>query len=79
MFRSKKLSKLSIINHGFFNKKGGVSKGIYRNLNCGIGSKDKKVDIQKNPGLYGSRLIFRRIQIDIQKTPVLYVEIQFYM
>ena len=48
MFRSKKLSKLSIINHGFFNKKGGVSKGIYRNLNCGIGSKDKKVDIQKN-------------------------------
>ena len=36
------------IKHGFFNQKGGVSKGIYKSLNCGIGSKDKKKYIKKN-------------------------------
>ena len=40
--------KFSEINHGFFNKDNGVSKGIYKSLNCGVGSKDKKTDIQKN-------------------------------
>ena len=48
MFRSKKLSKFSEISHGFFNKNGGVSEGIYKSLNCGIGSKDKKINIKKN-------------------------------
>ena len=48
MFYSKKLLKFSEINHGFFNKDNGVSKGIYKSLNCGVGSKDKKTDIQKN-------------------------------
>ena len=48
MIKSKKLSKFTKINHGFFNKKNGSSKGIYKSLNCGPGSKDKKKDIQKN-------------------------------
>ena len=48
MFYSKKLSKFSEISHGFFNKNSGVSKGIYKSLNCGIGSKDKKTNIKKN-------------------------------
>ena len=48
MLNSKKLSKFSQISHGFFNKGGGVSKGIYKSLNCGIGSKDKKTNIKKN-------------------------------
>ncbi len=48
MFFSKKLSKYQEINHGFFNKNGGVSKGIYKSLNCGIGSKDKKLNVKKN-------------------------------
>jgi YfiH family protein len=48
LFYSKKLLKFSEINHGFFNKDNGVSKGIYKSLNCGVGSKDKKTDIQKN-------------------------------
>ena len=48
MFNSKKLSRFSEISHGFFNKTGGVSKGIYKSLNCGIGSKDKKNNIKKN-------------------------------
>ncbi len=48
MIYSKKLLKFSDINHCFFNKLGGVSKGIYKSLNCGVGSKDKKTHIQKN-------------------------------
>ncbi len=48
MIRSKKLKKLNGINHGFFNRKGGKSKGIYRSLNCGTGSKDKKINVNQN-------------------------------
>ena len=48
MIRSKKLSKFKNITHGFFGSRGGVSKGIYKSLNCGIGSKDKKKDIKSN-------------------------------
>ena len=48
MLNSKKLSKFSEISHGFFNKNGGASKGIYKSLNCGVGSKDKKNDVKKN-------------------------------
>ena len=48
MFKSKKLNKLKGISHGFFNRKGGKSKGIYQSLNCGPGSNDKKIDVKKN-------------------------------
>ena len=48
MFYSNKLSKFSEISHGFFNKNGGVSKGIYKSLNCGVGSKDKEANVYKN-------------------------------
>ena len=42
MIKSKLLKQYSNISHGFFNKKGGNSKGIYKGLNCGVGSNDKK-------------------------------------
>jgi len=42
LIKSKKLSKFKNIKHGFFNKKGGKSEGIYKSLNCGIGSSDTK-------------------------------------
>ena len=42
MITSKKLLKQKNISHGFFNRNGGKSSGIYRSLNCGVGSKDKK-------------------------------------
>ena len=45
---SNKLRKFKKISHGFFNRNGGVSKGIYRSLNCGLGSKDYKKNIKKN-------------------------------
>ena len=48
MIRSNKLIKYKNLKHGFFNKIGGVSKGIYRSLNCGIGSLDNKKNVLKN-------------------------------
>ena len=48
MIKSKKLSKIKNIKHGFFNSMGGYSKDIYKSLNCGPGSKDKRSNIEKN-------------------------------
>ncbi len=42
MIKSRLLSNFKNISHGFFNSEGGYSNGIYKSLNCGIGSKDKK-------------------------------------
>ena len=47
MFFSKKFNNFNNINHCFFSKKGGVSKGIYTSLNCGLGSSDKKENVLK--------------------------------
>ena len=48
MIKSKLISKHKYISHGFFNKLGGYSDGIYKSLNCGKGSKDNKANIKKN-------------------------------
>ena len=48
MIKSKKLSKIKGLKHGFFNSVGGKSKDIYTSLNCGPGSKDNKSNIKKN-------------------------------
>ena len=48
MITSKKLSKYKEISHCFFGKIGGRSQGIYKSLNCGPGSKDKKIKVKEN-------------------------------
>ena len=48
MIISKKLKKFKNIKHGFFSNLGGVSSGIYKSLNCGIGSSDNKKNVIKN-------------------------------
>ena len=48
MITSKVLLKTDKVNHGFFNKLNGFSKGIYKSLNCGVGSKDNKKNVKKN-------------------------------
>ena len=60
MIVSKKLSKLKEISHGFFDSKGGVSKGIYKSLNCGMGSGDKKKNINKNLIIVSKKLSFKK-------------------
>ncbi len=47
MFYSKNLKNYNI-DHCFFSRKNGISKGIYEGLNCGIGSKDQKQSVEKN-------------------------------
>ena len=48
MIKSKKLTKIKSIKHGFFNSIGGHSKNIYKSLNCGHGSLDNKTNVKKN-------------------------------
>ena len=48
MIKSKKLSNIKNLKHGFFNSKGGISKNIYKSLNCGPGSRDKPGNVRKN-------------------------------
>ena len=48
MITSNKLLKEKKISHGFFDRNGGKSNGIYKSLNCGSGSKDKRYKIAQN-------------------------------
>ncbi len=48
MIKSKILRNQKYVSHYFFNRLGGTSKGIYKSLNCGKGSKDKIANIDKN-------------------------------
>ena len=56
MYYAKKLKKFKFINHCFFSKNGGFSKGIYHSLNCGRGSKDNKKNIKKNLSLVAKKM-----------------------
>ena len=56
MFYSKKLTKIKEIKHCFFSRKGGFSKGIYKGLNCGKGSKDNKKKILKNLNIVSKKM-----------------------
>ena len=56
MIISKELSKFKKIKHGFFNRAGGKSNGIYKSLNCGPGSRDKKMNVIKNLNIVKDRI-----------------------
>jgi YfiH family protein len=53
---SKKLFEQKKIRHRFFNRIGGKSTGIYKSLNCGKGSKDKKYKIKENLKIVKNRI-----------------------
>tara|TARA_B100000941_G_scaffold286322_1_gene259676 strand:- start:120 stop:872 length:753 start_codon:yes stop_codon:yes gene_type:complete len=56
MIRSNILKKYKNISHGFFNKNGGVSKGIYKSLNCGHGSKDLRRNVITNLKIVSNKI-----------------------
>ena len=56
MFYSKKLLKEIPIKHCFFNRLGGRSRGIYKSLNCGRGSFDKKEYVSKKLTIAGKKI-----------------------
>ena len=60
MFYSSNLKKINQIRHCFFSRKNGNSSGIYKSLNCGIGSKDKKQMVEKNLCVVAKKLDVKR-------------------
>ncbi len=63
MYYSKKLKKLKHINHCFFSRKKGYSKGIYKGLNCGRGSKDNKKNISRNLNYVANRMAVKKTRL----------------
>ena len=60
MFFSKKFNKFKRIKHCFFSRNNGFSKGIYKSLNCGKGSKDKKKNILKNLNYVSQKMLVKK-------------------
>lgn len=56
MFYSEKLKKFQNLQHCFFSRKNGVSKGFYESLNCGLGSRDIKANVLKNLELVSNKI-----------------------
>jgi hypothetical protein len=48
MIESATLLEDPALRHGFFTRKGGVSDGLYRSMNCGFGSGDDPGDVALN-------------------------------
>ncbi len=67
MFFSKKLKKFRNIHHCFFSRNGGFSKGVYKSLNCGQGSRDNKKNINKN-----LELVSKKIKVSRKKLALMY-------
>ncbi len=67
MFYSKNLKKIKQIKHCFFSRKGGFSKGIYKSLNCGEGSKDNKNNVQRN-----LKLVSKKIKVKFKNLKLMY-------
>jgi len=63
MIKSKLLNKTNLVNHGFFNKINGFSKGIYKSLNCGKGSHDNKKNIEKNLSYVERKILSKKNNI----------------
>ena len=56
MLTADALEALAHVRHGFFTREGGVSKGIYEGLNCGLGSDDDKGAVIENRARVASNL-----------------------
>ena len=67
MIKTKKLSSQRSVTYGFFGSKGGVSKGIYKSLNCGVGSNDEKNNIKKNLNIVLKKLKANTKKIHLPK------------
>jgi YfiH family protein len=56
MFCASTLESCDGIRHGFFTRQGGVSKGVYGSLNCGLGSRDDAENVRQNRALVAETL-----------------------
>jgi YfiH family protein len=73
-----KQDKTLEVPHGFFGKVGGVSKGIFDSLNCGLGSSDDKQSVMKNRSIVANELSLNEEQLltlnQIHSSKCIYVE-----
>jgi len=60
LIKSKILNQFKNIEHGFFNRKGKISRNIYKSLNCGPGSFDKKINIKKNLNIVLNKIKYKK-------------------
>ena len=67
MIKSKKLRKFKNIKHGFFNSIGGVSSGLYKSLNCGVGSRDKKINVVNNLKIVSKKIGVKKNKLVLLK------------
>lgn len=56
MFITEDILKTDGVRHGFFGRTGGVSRGIYNSLNCGLGSGDDPAAVRENRGRVAENL-----------------------
>lgn len=56
MLTADALNTLPHVRHGFFTREGGISKGIYLGLNCGMGSDDDKGAVIENRARVAAKL-----------------------
>jgi len=63
LIKSKKLSRFKNIEHAFFNRLGGQSTTMFKSLNCGLGSSDKKKNVLKNLEIVGNRIKAKKKKI----------------
>lgn len=66
-FTSEMLSTIPQIKHGFFCRDGGVSKGIYSSLNCGVHSHDNSKNVLKNRNIAVSSLSDKAVLAEIHQ------------
>ena len=55
MIQARVLDGCAGVRHGFFTRRGGVSKGVFASLNCGYGSGDARERVAANRGLAMAR------------------------
>lgn len=48
MLQASSLSEMASVRHAFFTRQGGVSDGVYRSLNGGVGSNDQAEKVREN-------------------------------
>ena len=48
MIPARELAAVDGVAHGFFDRRGGVSRGLYASRNCGFGSGDERADVAEN-------------------------------
>ncbi|MBP02496.1 MAG: polyphenol oxidase [Rhodospirillaceae bacterium] len=66
MITATNLSVQNKIQHGFFGRDGGCSKGCFQSLNCGLSSSDSEENVLRNRAICAEKM---RVSIDNLITP----------